>query len=589
MSYLPSQFVTCPRCQGGGFEPEKTASVCSNCYGLATGTFWNGEFLYWGASLATGPVAIRRAQAWLRRVFIVALWILAAAGAGAWLYWVIAHAAGATGIRAGILFSFWGERHALLLLFWVGVLAGAYAWYQTQRQRMARPIIPSSCSLAPAPTTPNNWKELRRYARRRDVSRHYHETALRVIEDAALAARNHNEPALTVPRLAAVLLRHAATKQASYALWKRLGLASKDAVQKLELAAQQAAATAQKPLSVEARQLLIEAYVVASDANRRQVGALSVWQPLAYFASSLQSFLQQRHIAPAAWFRAAEWQTQVERAHSRRQQRGSTRALRQWHRARQAAAAAIATPLVERFCDDLTSNIQRTTTYYVTAAVQAAEYPLQAQRAPVIYIAGAAGSGKSSLLHALAERWAHEPCLPHAYRHLALVDVQKLSSQTRVPPADALLSIVEEAGQTKTTAVAVDDIPADWIPNLPANGELAAPLLVTGENLPRTDVTLDTLSDDDRYGIVITHAVQLENANAVEIPYAALDVVLHAAKQTAHESLWPSRAIDILEYSVKRAQELQQTVVTPETVAKIAATGTNITYTQLLRATENVS
>lgn len=588
MSYLPSQFVTCPRCHGSGHEKETPGTVCSNCYGLAAGTFWNGEFLYWGGRLETGPVAVRRAQLWLRHGLIVLLWLVAAVGMGALVYWLLQHAFAAEGIYIGVLVSFWGERDSLLLLFWVGIVAGLYAWYEGRRARMLRPAIPFSCSFAPPPATPNNWQELRRYSRRRDVSRYYSETSLRAVEDAALVAREKNESALTPARLLATFLRKPATRRSSATAWERLLVAVPDVVERCEALAGQAHPTV-RPLTVETRQLLIEAYVIASERNAYQVTPLDIWQSAGYLALSLRTIFEHFRITPMAWYRSCAWQSRLHESHLRRRQ--ERRRHRQWHRNVAAANATVATPLLERFTRDLTQEARSVTASHChpVTAIAELEKRLGEKTAAVIRIQGLPGSGKTSLLRALAERWAYDPCVPHRYRRLALVDIARLTEQADVTPVEALLVVAEEAQATGATVLAVDDVPAEWLPAIAAEPAWPVPILLTGTAFPTAEIDVTAVSDDDCYNILIARAIALETKYAVTVPYTAVAIALRAATQTADRQVSIGRAAGILERAVVRAKELNQTTLTVELAAKAVATDLHMPYTKLLQAMETVS
>lgn len=588
MAYLPSQFITCPRCRGEGSDPQAERNVCTQCWGMGTGTFWRGEFLYWGGALDRSAVVVRRAGAVIDNAFNAVVLGIGVLGIAAGFYAIIASALAPGGLYLGRLAAFWGERNGSLLLFWCGVLLLCFWYFRRRRQHEHWPILPVRCVTDGGHTLPNNWNELRRSPQRRDVSRYYDKTARYILEEAAARAAQDKQPAITTLHLFAAAARHAKSRAVLERVCSHLGCSLADlaaAVQEQLQRTTAPAAAASLRLTPTCRQLLIEAFIIAETRNRARITVNDLFAAFGYFPGVAKGVLHQFHLsAPAIYWAFAVEEMRSQRHHNRR--RAERRRRRSWHQRLARANRAVATPVLDRFTVDLTAQARlgfNQPLVWREACIRQAVNALDPKKPAVVVLQGGRGSGKTTALRMIADWLVHERCAGRLtrYRRCALIRTDALTAQNKVGMREALLVILDEARQAGDTVVMIDDMPAELLSAI-AETALPAPLVATAATATIPAVTLDALTDEEGLLMLGAAAVERELMRAPAFLHPAVTTAWRLSKRLPETAARLGGAIEFLTAAEAAARQFNHPAVTAEHVAKAAATHLKEPYTKLL-------
>src|SRR3989338_8587228 len=361
-----TQFITCYRCNGRGRSG--AGRVCGECGGIGLGTFIKNDFFYWGYDILPAKIIIRQSQRVFDAVVLAALVLLGAYGLFSFFWWIAEWAVADTGqLYLGRILSFWGERDSRLLFFWLGLICLVFAcfrwrrvlgrsqkvklWRYSQLQKIKQQVQ----------RVPNNWRELRFFRAKHDVSKSYDKDLIAIIERAYVLADSFRHRELLPLHIVVTLLNSEKKSQKSKQLqtvkefFGRLDIHHGKVMPKLKAALEDleqvsfsgGSRTKQVTLlSQEVKKCLTEGYFEAQEHKHERGQILDIITPLLANGPFLLKLCDDLGITQPQVERTVSWlvlQTRPAREIYRRQRE-------RWRHQLRRATNAVATPVLNHFC-----------------------------------------------------------------------------------------------------------------------------------------------------------------------------------------------------------------------------------------------
>src|SRR3989339_649485 len=258
-------FITCPTCEGTG--KNKYGFGCSDCAGMALGTFFNGRFFYWGPKLTKTTIEINHFRKKFNVVINIFSYIIGLAGLLSLVFWIYQTSQGLDNLQS---FAFWREKSGLILFFWVSVLADMFVFYRmNEEQRRQYKIKPFQYKETNT-DLPNNWEELvgTKSNFKIDVATGFPAQTLEFVEQAFLLADSLNHRYVTLIHLFFVILSDIQVS----AIFSRLNVDSKKLIENLKRQIEKIEISDKKTeLSRTIKEALIESYIQVYKLQQRKV------------------------------------------------------------------------------------------------------------------------------------------------------------------------------------------------------------------------------------------------------------------------------------------------------------------------------
>src|SRR3989339_895367 len=236
-------FITCPTCEGTG--KNKYGFGCSDCAGMALGTFFNGRFFYWGPKLTKTTIEINHFRKKFNLVINIFSYIIGLAGLLSLVFWIYQTSQGLDNLQS---FAFWREKSGLILFFWVSVLADMFVFYRMNEEQRRQYKI-----------KPFQYKE---------TNTGFPAQTLEFVEQAFLLADSLNHRYVTLIHLFFVILSDIQVS----AIFSRLNVDSKKLIENLKRQIEKIEISDKKTeLSRTIKEALIESYIQVYKLQQRKV------------------------------------------------------------------------------------------------------------------------------------------------------------------------------------------------------------------------------------------------------------------------------------------------------------------------------
>jgi ATP-dependent Clp protease ATP-binding subunit ClpC len=449
-------FINCPDCRGKGFDDKDI--FCRKCSGAGLGTFFEGEFLYWGLSVSRAEIFLRKIKHFLNFILDLAGFAVFVGGIGALVFWIWRDKS--DDILKSLLF-FWQEKNSLILFFWIGLAALMFIIFRLDEKKSNEARIRRFKRRAEG-KIPDNWGELRGFKKRFDVSLSFREKTILVIEDAYSLALKMKNPEVTTLHLFSSMLK--SIKMAI--LFTRLNVAGRDLAERLDsqlgLLPKTLKKEADLKLSGALKESLLEGFVDAYEAGEDNTTVLNLLLPCLDRDQNLIEILTDLKIDKnkirntVAWFRINEQQVKNYRLYRKLAGFKPKTVMDR-------AYTAMATPLLNNFGYDLTLAAKWGRLPLCVGREKEIAGVFEAFRSGAngVLLVGPEGVGKKSIIEGIAREMVAEDRVPEFFRDKRLIELDIARLVSGAAPAEAearLLNIIDEINRAGNIVLFIDNL-----------------------------------------------------------------------------------------------------------------------------------
>jgi len=575
-------FIACPVCNGSGLDDKNLS--CKNCAGLGLGSFFTGEFLFWGLKISRANIFLRKIKHFLNFLLDFFAFLVFASGVGSLFFWIWQDKQ--NDLLKSLLF-FWKQRDVFILFFWLGLLALMFLIYRLNQKELDEARI-KQVKLKKIKNFANNWGELRHFKHKFDVSRSFREKTLLVAEDAYLLALKLKNPEVTTLHLFSSLLK--SIKIA--VLFTRLNVGGRDLVERLNSQLATLPKTLQKEADLKiansVKEVFIAGFIDAYALKQDNTTAINLLLPCLERNEVLREILLDLKITDnklqntIAWFRINEKQI------ANYKQYRKLAGLKP-HTAMDRAYTAVATPLLNNFGYDLTLAAKWGRLQLCVAREDEINNVFNALKSGSngVLLTGPEGVGKKTIIEGIAKEMVTEEKLPNFLRDKRLIELDIARLVSGATPADAeerLLRIIDEINRAGNIILFIENIEnivgitAGHEGSLELSEVLATQLdkgllrclatssegnynkYIEGSAIGRvmTRLKINEPSIDEAIQILESKIGYLEARNNIFFSYNAIEAAVELSARFIHNQSMPAKAIEILEKTAVRSAEEHQ-------------------------------
>jgi ATP-dependent Clp protease ATP-binding subunit ClpC len=587
---------------------------------MGIGVLVREKFLFWHFPLTRYHIALRHVQRIFNKIRFFSLLIL---GLNAWIW--------------GGFFAFWQgsfndfiartQTFSLLevyrlvsddirLLFWLGVIFFAYAYYRSVREHEVKGTVEhhsySSTKVQSLQSIEvSSWAEALKISHhsRLNIAETFTEEATAVLGEAYRFADRLKQSEVLPEHLALALL---ATNRVSN-IFIRLGIFTKD-IQKLLIKQMSRSERAESVpyVNLDFQQILFYAYEKAYEAHQDYVSVTEVLLATVEYSPFLQDILYELDVDKQKLINVVEWARIRERLY------------REYSKLRRAAASrpktgidkamtAVATPMLNQFSEDLTLAAQFGRAETCVAREQEFEEIFRVMDGGErgVLLIGEQGVGKRTIIDGIATRMVEED-VPKRLQDKRLVRLSTSSLLAGTTPAGAverlirLMHEIARAGNIVLVIVNIHEligVSAGGKESLDVSDTLAEYLskqsfLTIATTTPDayarviarsgvgsvfTPVEIQEVDENQAIQIVESKVGYLEYKQQIFFSYSAVAKTVELAKRFFHEAPLPGSAIEILSEAAifTRNKKGVHTLVTQEEVGAVVAEKTHIPVTTI--------
>src|SRR3989339_350253 len=535
-------FITCPTCEGTG--KNKYGFGCSDCAGMALGTFFNGRFFYWGPKLTKTTIEINHFRKKFNVVINIFSYIIGLAGLLSLVFWIYQTSQGLDNLQS---FAFWREKSGLILFFWVSVLADMFVFYRmNEEQRRQYKIKPFQYKETNT-DLPNNWEELvgTKSNFKIDVATGFPAQTLEFVEQAFLLADSLNHRYVTLIHLFFVILSDIQVS----AIFSRLNVDSKKLIENLKRQIEKIEISDKKTeLSRTIKEALIESYIQVYKLQQRKVTPKNFIIPCLEKDKMIKEILYDLAVA-------AKW-NRLEYCISR-----------------------------EKEIENIFQNFE------------SGEHG--------VILTGPPNVGKNMVVAGIAQRMVSEN-VPDIFKDKRLVEMDAARLISGATPSQAegrMMAIIDELAKSKNIVLFIDNI--ENIIGITSGEEQSLDLSeVLASSLERNDFYCIASSTNKNYIKYIENtalgntmkrinieepeenqAIQMleskighiEVKYKIYFSYSAIEQVIKLSKKYIHDQYLPGKAVNILELvAVRTAKKGKNSIVSEEDISEVISEITSI-------------
>lgn len=600
-----TSFVICHICEGTG---KKDGAACPNCAGLGAGAFLNGYFLYWGLSLGKSAIRLRQLISRVHLFINFIAFIFALSGLGALGFWIWQQ-------DFLVDFSFANYKNPLIFLFWLGSLAIMFIFYRISEEsdKMAR--IPKGMMRKNDLITPDNWKELKKYKYKIEISAGFDHGALKALEESVGLAKKMKHGGADIIHLFFNSLR----SEVVAALLGRLNVSGEELIGKIERQLSNFNPRSKEGLSLELKEVLIEAYIQSVYFNQKKVEVINFIMPAQMYNTDVQEILYDSEIDKDKIFNAIKWfRINDEVIDNYKVYKKMARYKPGSNMDR--AYTAVATDVLNQLSYDLTRDAKWGRLELCVAREDEIEdifQKFESGRAGVILV-GEPGVGKNAIVGGIAQLMVKED-VPYIFKDKRLVELDVARLVSGANPSEAqqrLLVVMDEISRSGNIILYIKNL--ENIVGIQAGA---------GESLDLSEVLVSALERNSFYCIASTtinnyskyienkpigelmakieikepeknQAIQiieskvgfLENKYSVFFSYNALEEAVKLSSKYIHDKHLPAKAIEILEsVSIKVLNEKgKESLAVKDDVAGVVSEMTNIPLDKISEHEEDI-
>jgi ATP-dependent Clp protease ATP-binding subunit ClpC len=605
-----NKYIICPECEGRG--KNKLGFSCKNCNGMGIGIFYRNTFLYWGLQIGRAVIEMNSLRKKFRFALNISAWLIAVAGLAALCLWIFETTQVAVEFSD---FAFWEKKHYLISLFFASLFSIMFIIYleseQKRRDHKIRPL--KHLEEHKNFKTPNNWEELSSSSRdyKLDVLRGFDDNSFQVVEQAFLLASNMHHREVTPMH---IFFSALSDKQVT-AMFSRLNVRAEDLLEKIKKQLLKIEKDKDKiVLSNDAKKVLVEAYLQASELARKKVTPKNFLIPCFFYDKTLNDILYEMEIDEHKMHNVILWFIINEQlVESYRKYKSSARFKPSTNMDR--AYTAVATKTLNNYAYDLTVSAKWGKLDYCVARDTEIEKIFQNFESGHhgVILVGQTGVGKNTIVNGIAQRMVQED-VPMFFQDKRLLELDVSRLVSGVTPAQAqgrMVTIIDEVRRAGNIVLFVRDI--DNIIGITSGEEESMDLSeVLVGSIIRGDIFCIASARTDNYikyiegkslgevmvkvsinepvgnqviQIVESKISYFEGKYKVYFSYNAIERVIKMSKKYIHDKYLPEKAIEILELvAVRVAKEKgAQATVTKEDIAKVVGDITNIPVTKVTK------
>ena len=603
-----NQYVTCPSCFGIG--KNKLGLSCPACSGMGVGTFNNGQFYYWGPKLGRAVIELDHLRKKIHKIIDFISFLVGLVGLLSLSAWVYLASTSAQEIGA---FAFWREKHALLFIFWISMIAYMFMIYRMAEERRKQHKIEKTNyeDRMADKKLPNNWQELNRAKSKYKINTAggFSPAAMDVVEQAYLLASGLNHGFVTPMHLFFSSLRDPEVA----GLFSRLNTDSKKLVELLKNRIPLVPkAKGRTELSPAVKEVLVEAYIQALEIGQNKVNPLNFIIPSMKHDKVLFEILYDLEVEVQKVYNVILWfvvnQKQVE----------AYRAYRRMARFKPSgnmdrAYTSVATPILNQMAYDLTVAAKWGKLEYCVAREEEIEKIWQVFESGVngVMLVGPDGVGKGTVIDGIAELMVKED-VPKFFKDKRLVEIDAGRLISGANPAEAqgrMMAVIDEVIRAGNIIIYINNIEnlmgissgaegsldlAEVLAGALERKQIYALATSTSEHftkyiegkslgniMPKVDIAEP--EGDKAVQIVESKISSYEGKYKVYFSYRAIERAIELSNKYIHDKYLPDKAIRMLEMvavSVSKSRG-EQSVVSEEDVAIAVSQMTGIPVTKI--------
>lgn len=597
------QFIYCPVCDGSGAV---SGRFCHNCAGSGLGAFYKGKFLYWGEKPDLKIIEIKRFKKKLNKIVNFFSYFIGLLGIFSLCFWVY----GNTFESFGSL-VFWEQKHFLLLIFWLSVIADMFLIYRISIERLTLVKIKRDAyeERKKIISLPNNWDELIKNKKKIavDIKDSFEENAVSIIEKAYELASKLNHSNVEISHLIFSCLED----KKVLALFSRLSidlnkLLPKLRSQLLEIAKKDESGKNKLDFSNSFKEVLIESYGTSCDFGQDRVEVINFILPCLKKDNNLYEIFYDVGIDfdkiqnCIAWFNINKKQVEnFKRFKKMAAYKPSTNMDR--------AYTAMATPFLNHFSSDLTLASKWGRLDFCVDRLKEIENIFQyieAGRNGIILV-GSPGVGKRSIINGIAELMVSEDVPKILYdKRIIKLDIPRLLSGAQPEESQKrLLVILDEVARAGNIVLYIENIEtitgissgdkgsldlSQVLANALEKYNIYCLASATFENYTKyieknalgqvfTKLEVKEPTINEAIQIVESKVGYFEAKNKIYCTYNAIEEVVKISDKYIHNKFLPQKAIEILEsVAVKISKRENNKIITQADVKEVASEIINI-------------
>lgn len=586
-----SNLIACRTCQG---DPRASAA-CQTCHGAQVELPSPDGHLVWTAPIDDFAFAFRRLRIKINAFIHVGLAALVVFCLAAFFYGVVMSQSYAQIYTV----DFWQARHWFASFLWLGGLLGCFLVFRLSAYGSQVKALP-------------NWgmtkrdqakmeAQAERAKRVLEISDYFLPAALSLLEDGYELAKRVGRTEVAPVHLFSAAL----TSPAGGIFMTRLGMDFEKIKEGLVALIRRGQAGSPTRISLEAKKVLLQAYLDARQVGRRSVGTMEIFLEAFLADAQVQEVLDAAGYPPKHVQHVAEWiriQEQLREEHDRFVTLSALKPKNVMNR----TMTARQTPLLDQFSEDLTLYARGG---YIGPVIGRERELNEIMRAfesgrKSVVLIGENGVGKTALVEAVARRMVEEDVPDELFdKRLVSIKLSELVSSGEPGMASQrLIEILHEVVQSGNIVLVLEGIEALSGGGIGGPMDLAEAFAAEldrgyfrviatttpqawttylerrslGGKLSRVNVA--EMDPSDAIRVLMAKSGTIEYQNNVFFSFAALEKLVALAGRYMHDKRLPESAIDIAKEAavLARREHGDQSFVTAEDVAKIIQEKTNI-------------
>ncbi|MCH7492172.1 ATP-dependent Clp protease ATP-binding subunit [Patescibacteria group bacterium] len=600
-------FLECPVCQGTGHEGDRE---CSRCGERGMFAWLDNEILQWSKKIDTLHIfeeALERTVNAMINGFLIFFGVVGLLSLVVTIVVMVQE-------QANIL-EFWKLQNGLMGIFAISLLTDLYAYYRLQRQSLNERTVKKKSFetflteedarvLFDQATQLDNKKII-------EVSDAYTATALRVVEGGWQMAKRLKHNSATPLHILATLLGYPDTQ----VVLARLGLDGKILVEKISRSLQKIprATGAEVSISTDYKRVLIQAYAEAYNSRREQVDVPQLLMAVVKIDDTSRDILYDMEIEQEEVVNVVEW-LNIQHRFSQQWRKWRSKAVYKSKGVMNKSMTAQATPLLDRFANDLTQLAQRGILSPTIGRDKEIEETLRIiEGGKNVILSGNPGVGKTSIVEGIAELMASEevPEVLQDKRFVSLSIASLVGAAGRQGELEGiLLEIINEVARSGNILLFIDNIQnmvgvstqgsqnldiAEMFASALQKGLFYCIATTTPQDYRRYIEPSSALTsvfqkvsveEPDINGAILVlegKASSIEAKNDIYFSYEAIERTVKLSERYIQDRYLPEKAISLLqEIAVYvRKKRGKGAIVRGEDVAEIISTRTNVPITKI--------
>jgi len=579
---IDRQLVICPQCNGSGRK--KIGLSCNGCNGLGLGIFFNNKFLYWGAEINKPAIRLRHLKKSFHLFLNLTAFTVGLIGLLSLEFWIWQN----SNVVQAEAFLFWRVQHGLILLFWIGILADMFIIYRLSEEKHQRHKLKKFKFNKKIKRSPDNWSELKRFKDRIDVSEGFSSQAVNIIENAFLFAYKAGHKEVLAQHIFYSLLKN----NEVISLFVRLNVDRGALMEKIK---NQLLKNESKDdnkgkldLSIEAKEVLIKAYISAYNLEQERVMALNLILHILEKDKNIEEILYDLKVDydkinnVIEWFKSNKILIANQRLYRKTARYKSSTNMNK-------AYTAVATPVLNHFGYDLTIAAKWGRLEICVAMDEEVEkiFNNMASGQAGIILVGPEGVGKRTIVNGIAILMVKEE-VPEFLQDKRLVELNVSRLVSGATPAQAeerLLVIIDEINKAGNIILFIEDIEnligitsgqeeslelSEVLSDALNRKHLYCLATVSSQNYVKyienkalgsamVKVNIEEPSTNKAIQIAESKVSLLESKYGVYFSYDAIEQAVELSSKYIHDKYLPNKAIKILEsVAVKIAKRCQK-------------------------------